>query len=61
MVPDLFWAEVGNISWESVRLGRISGRMMLAVASGRPLITAAERLVNAVGTRLPVRWLGSVV
>ncbi len=102
-VPDLFWAEIGNILWKSVRVGKISEQsadgaidwfaglkiptaptkpliqqavamavtfdrtvydaiyLALAVASGRPLLTADERLVNAVGARFPVRWLGSVV
>lgn len=101
-VPDLFWTELGNILWKSVRLGRITGQaaadsigwldglpiatsptkplireavtiaisfdrtvydaayLALAVVSGRSLITADERLVNAVGSRFPVRWLGSV-
>jgi len=100
-VPDLFWPEIGNVLWKSVRLGRISDRsayeaidwfaelaiptsssspllndamkiaisfersvydslyLALAVASGRPLVTADERLANAVSTHLPVRWLGS--
>jgi len=31
----------------------------LAVSSGAPLLTADERLVNAVGSRFPVRWLGA--
>lgn len=102
-VPDLFWPEVGNIVWKSVRAGRISEQsaldsidwlqdlqiptsptrhlvenavmiglacdravydalyVALAVASGRPLVTADERLVNAIGARFPVRWLGSMV
>ena len=30
----------------------------LAVMSGCPLLTADERLVNALGQRFPVRWLG---
>ncbi len=30
----------------------------LAVATGNELITADERLVNALGSRFPVRWLG---
>jgi predicted nucleic acid-binding protein len=30
----------------------------LAVASDRPLLTADERLANALGVRFPVRWLG---
>jgi predicted nucleic acid-binding protein len=32
----------------------------LAVMSGRPLLTADERLVNVLGHRFPIRWLGSV-
>ncbi len=35
--------------------------LALAVESGRPLLTADERLVNAAGARFPVRWLGSLV
>ena len=31
----------------------------LAVASGTTLVTADQRLVNAVAAHLPVRWLGS--
>jgi len=30
----------------------------LAVSTGTELITADERLVNALGSRFPVRWLG---
>ena len=32
----------------------------LAVESRTPLLTADERLVNALGSRFPVRWLGSM-
>ncbi|HXB71000.1 MAG TPA: type II toxin-antitoxin system VapC family toxin [Candidatus Acidoferrales bacterium] len=32
----------------------------LAVMSGAPLITADERLANALAARFPVRWLGSL-
>jgi predicted nucleic acid-binding protein len=32
----------------------------LSVVSNAPLVTADERLVNALGARFPVRWLGSV-
>jgi len=32
----------------------------LAVAEDAPLVTADERLVNALGARFPVRWLGSL-
>ncbi len=31
----------------------------LAVATGNEFITADERLVNALGSRFPVRWLGA--
>ncbi len=31
----------------------------MAVATGRELITADERLVNTLGSRFPVRWLGA--
>ena len=31
----------------------------MAAATGRYLITADERLVNALGSRFPVRWLGA--
>jgi predicted nucleic acid-binding protein len=36
-----------------------SAYIALAVATGSELITADERLVNALGSRFPVRWLGS--
>jgi predicted nucleic acid-binding protein len=32
----------------------------LAVATGSQLLTADERLVNALGSRFPVRWLGTL-
>jgi len=32
----------------------------LSVASNVPLVTADERLVNALAARFPVRWLGSL-
>jgi predicted nucleic acid-binding protein len=32
----------------------------LAVASERPLVTADERLANALAAHFPIRWLGSV-
>ena len=35
--------------------------LALAIERGRILITADERLVRAVASRLPVRWLGSLV
>lgn len=102
VVPDLFWAEVGNIFWKAVRLGRCSRReaerglavlltsrlpsvptigliaqafkiasqfdrtvydslyVALASESGIELITADEKLVNALGGRFPVKWLGAI-
>ena len=32
----------------------------LAIVSGYPLITADERLANALAAHAPVRWLGSL-
>jgi predicted nucleic acid-binding protein len=102
IVPDLFWAEFGNILWKAVRAGRIpekaatdalsdmlhyrlptvSGRelaedalgialstgrtvydamyLALAIRQGSILVTADERLVNALATHWPVRWLGVI-
>jgi len=99
-VPDLFWAEFGNILWKAVRTGRIAGRaatealtdmllyglptvnglelaedaLAIALSTGRTVydamyvalavqrastfITADERLVNALATHWPVKWLG---
>jgi predicted nucleic acid-binding protein len=99
-VPDLFWAETGNILWKSVRTGRFSGKsasdaltamlhygfptvasheladnaLAIALSTGRTVydamylalavqrnadfITADERLVNALATHWPVKWLG---
>ncbi len=102
LVPDLFWPEIGNIFWKSVRRGRISlasavealetlrslkiatapseplldAALHLAAAfdrtvydgvyvalaqdRGAPLVTADERLANALAARFAVRWLGAV-
>jgi len=102
LVPDLFWAELANILWKAVRLGRlpeqaatkalqtITGRhfptisshalledafaiatafdrsvydclyVALAVRSKCQLITADERLANALAAHLPVRSLDSL-
>jgi predicted nucleic acid-binding protein len=102
LVPDLFWPEIGNIVWKSVRAGRIAeataskgldllaalniptvptGPLLrdafriattfdrtvydslyvaLAVQAGCQLVTADERLANAMGMRLPVVWLGAL-
>jgi predicted nucleic acid-binding protein len=37
-----------------------SAYVALAVATGSQLLTADERLVNALGSRFPVRWLGAL-
>jgi predicted nucleic acid-binding protein len=102
LVPDLFWCEIGNVLWESVRIGRISINsahdalasltswrlptapslnliddalaiacrfersvhdavyVALAVVANRVLVTADERLANALAARFPIRWLGSL-
>jgi predicted nucleic acid-binding protein len=102
IVPDLFWAEILNVLWKTVRLGRWpQAAAMLALAqvqqwdfptlrhqdvlhdalaialsydrtaydsiylaiarmTNSPLLTADERLANAVAAHLPVRWLGSI-
>lgn len=100
-VPDLFWAEIGNIFWKAARQGRWSesdGKtalaaiceqqlstvpsqfvlehayaisaaydrtvydsiyVALALASETELVTADERLANALAAYFPVKWLGS--
>ncbi len=102
LVPDVFWAESGNIFWKAVRSLRCSredaerslsllksGRLLtvpsfallnvafeiaadfdrsfydslyvaLAVESQTRLVTADEKLVNAVAGHLPVTWLGAL-
>ena len=102
VVPDLFWAEFGNILWKYTRIGRCDSAVAsqavtsllsckigalptaelleMAVAIARSfertvydslyiataiqtkteLITADERLVNALSLHFPVRWLGAL-
>jgi predicted nucleic acid-binding protein len=102
LVPDLFWAELGNILWKAVRQGRVSadaatasfrivrelalqtipseglvaGALPIALTYGRTvydclyvnlafsskaqLITADERLANALAAYFPVKWLGAM-
>jgi predicted nucleic acid-binding protein len=102
IVPDLFWAEFGNILWKAVRRGRCTRNaadlnivalkdlnlatvpseglveqafsiachfdrtfydsiyVALAVESRAQLITADERLANALAAHLPVKWLGAL-
>jgi predicted nucleic acid-binding protein len=102
LVPDLFWAELGNVLWKAVRSGRAlrtqavsavalirdlniptsaAGDLLqlameiafahhrtvydslyvaLAVQSGSVMITADEKLANALAAHLPVKWLGSL-
>jgi predicted nucleic acid-binding protein len=102
VVPDLFWAEIGNVLWKAVRVGRTrrdsaemsldllkrqrlptfsseglveqalaiaitcersaydSIYVALALETGAQLITADEKLANALAARLPVKWLGAL-
>ena len=102
LVPDLFWAEFGNVLWKAARLKRMSQRsaqnalraiwqrdfptvpshdlleaaftiasafdrsvydalyVALALQSKSQLVTADERLANALAAHLPVKWLGTV-
>jgi predicted nucleic acid-binding protein len=102
IVPDVFWAEVGNVLWKGTRQNRwrqdeaesvaadmrardfttVSSLVLLpeamkiafahdravydclyvalAVQSKTELITADERLANALAARFPVKWLGAL-
>jgi predicted nucleic acid-binding protein len=102
VVPDLFWAEVGNVLWKAARQGRCStesaagglaalkGRQLvtvpsqglveaafniaatfhrtvydslyvaLAIETRTQMITADEKLANALAGHCPVQWLGVV-
>jgi predicted nucleic acid-binding protein len=102
LVPDLFWAEIGNVLWKAARTQRITiedaktgllkirncnfptvpsfsllnraldiattfGRsfydclyVALAESSETELITADEKLVNALALQCPVKWLGAM-
>jgi predicted nucleic acid-binding protein len=101
VVPDIFWAECGNIVWKAVWQKRLDqataqlelhslmrrdiptisslhllqeavtiafdfGRSVydclyvaLAAQAKKQLITADERLANALAARFPVKWLGA--
>lgn len=101
IVPDVFWAELGNVFWKGVHQRRwprgfaeraasdmrkrnfstvpslelladaleiaLSNDrsvydclyVALAVRSRTEMITADERLANALAARLPVKWLGA--
>ncbi|MFZ0731302.1 MAG: type II toxin-antitoxin system VapC family toxin [Candidatus Sulfotelmatobacter sp.] len=101
LVPDVFWAEIGNVLWKGVKRQRWSRAdaeviaaefkahdfrtvpsqlllpealriafaydrniydclyVALAVESQLQLITADERLANALAARFPVKWLGA--
>lgn len=101
VVPDIFWAELGNVLWRGARRGRwsrsdaenaildfahrefttVSSQALLsealkiafvhnqslydclyaalAVQAQSDLITADERLANALAARFPVKWLGA--
>jgi len=100
VVPDIFWAEVGNVMWKGVRQRRwpqaVAERatsdmknrdfftvpsvellaealeiafaydrsvydclyVALAIRFKTEMITADERLANALAAHLPVKWLG---
>jgi predicted nucleic acid-binding protein len=102
IVPDVFWAEIGNVLWKGTRQRRwrqdeaeavatdmrardfatVSSLVLLpealkiafaydrsvydslyvalAVQSKTELITADERLANALAARFPVKWLGAL-
>ena len=102
IVPDLFWAEFGNILWKAVRRGRCTRAgaevnlaavkdlnlttvpsvgvielafkiatcfdrtvydslyVALAVEAHAQMVTADEKLANAVAAHLPVKWLGAL-
>lgn len=101
LVPDIFWAEVGNVAWKGVRQRRWSRAVAetavtemhmqdfstvpsreligqavtialnydrstydslyvaLAVSRNSTLVSADERLVNALGAYFPIEWLGA--
>ena len=103
IVPDVFWAELGNVLWKGTRqqrwrrdqaeavLADMRARdfdtvpstillpeamtiafkydrsvydclyVALALESKSELITADERLANALAAQLPVKWLGAVL
>ena len=101
IVPDVFWAELGNVLWKGALRGRWSRTdaeraitdtlardfvtiasasllaeaveiafendrgvydclyAALAIQAQTDLITADERLANALAARFPVKWLGA--
>jgi predicted nucleic acid-binding protein len=102
VVPDLFWAEIGNVLWKAARTQRMTIEdartgllkitncnfptvssfallnrafdiattfgpsfydclyVALAESSETELITADEKLVNALALQCPVKWLGAI-
>jgi predicted nucleic acid-binding protein len=102
VVPDVFWAEMGNVLWKGAKRGRWSRAdaetaaaeftsqdfttvptsnllpealkiaftydrniydcvyAALAYQAKADLITADERLANALAARFPVKWLGAL-
>ena len=100
LVPDIFWAEIANVLWNSVRHKKVSDSaahlalsamldrsfptapstgvlqdalsialhfdrpvydgiyVALAVSSRTQLVTADERLANALAAHFPIQWLG---
>lgn len=101
LVPDIFWAEIGNVLWKGAKRQRWSSAdaemiasyfkdcdlqtvpsqlllpealkiaftydrnisdclyVALAAEAQLELITADERLANAMAARFPVKWLGA--
>ena len=71
LVPDLFWriptartapllSAAFTIAMSTDRTVYDSVYVALAVLSNMPLVTADERLANALAARFPVRWLGAL-
>ena len=100
VVPDIFWAEIGNVAWKGVRQRRWSRAVAetaitelqtqnfstvpsreliqqavaialnydrsvydslyvaLAITTRSTLVSADERLVNALAAYFPIEWLG---
>ena len=54
-----FLPEAFKIACDFDRTIYDSTYVAMAASTGRYLITADERLVNALGSRFPVRWLGA--
>jgi hypothetical protein len=53
-------AEQALAALEGQRITTAPTAPLLAVLSNTPLVTADERLANALAARFPVRWLGAL-